>query len=350
MNRARQLPPAAHVAILRFSSAGDVLLTAPAVHALRLAWPEARLTFVTHAPFAPWVVNNRDIDHVLALPAGTTALQLRRALRERAPDVVLDLHGKLRGMFLRISLGAARSVAWEKRTLAETLAVRFGGARYHARCHIAARYHAAVEQLVGQPLPRQPLRYVVDAPSREAAVTLLRERGIRLDRPLVGMAPGALWETKRWPPDRFGALAAWAANQGLQVVLTGSPSERAMTKRVQMLAPHAVDLAGALDLALLAAIIDRCEAFVANDSGPMHMARALGVPTVALFGSTDPGQFDFSGHQLLFAGADCSPCSFHGLPQCPRGDLRCLNDLSVEQTRRALESSLSRGRAAYVMG
>jgi ADP-heptose:LPS heptosyltransferase len=256
----------------------------------------------------------------------------------------------LRGVLLRHSVGAQRVVAWQKRPLEQTLAVRLGGARYHARCHIAARYHAAVEELVGQMLPRQALRYVVDAPSRDRAMELLRDAGVRVDIPIIGMAPGAMWETKRWPPERFGALAAWAFANGMQVVLTGSSSERDVTRQVLQVAPQAVDLAGKLELDTLAGVIDRCEVFVANDSGPMHMARALGVPTLALFGSTDPGQFDFTGHALMFAGVSCSPCSFHGLPRCPRGHLHCLLDLDVERARKALQSLLSRGRAAYVMG
>ena len=88
--------------------------------------------------------------------------------------------------------------------------------------------------------------------------------------------------------------------------------------------------------------------FVANDSGPMHLARALGVPTLALFGSTDPGMFDFTGHHVLFAGVPCSPCSFFGRRRCPRGHFRCMLDLDVDCAWAALEPLLGKRKSLLV--
>jgi lipopolysaccharide heptosyltransferase II len=343
-------PSPRSVAVLRFSSAGDLVLTAPALEALRTTWPEARIVLVTHAAFAPLMHANPHVDEIVALGRGEPFWPLRRRLRDMGVDAVLDLHGKARGLLLRYGLGARRRAAWEKRSLQQTLAVRLAGARYRAQKHIAARYHEAVERLVGERLPRRPFRYHLRPEDRAAARSVLQAAGVDLARPLVGMSPGAMWQTKRWPPDRFGALAAWALGQGAQVVLSGSASEAAVTGAVRVVAPGAVDLAGKVSLAELGGLVDACSAFVANDSGPMHVARGLGVPTLAFFGSTDPGQFDFSGHALLFAGVACSPCSFHGLPECPRGHMRCLLDLDTGSAQGALSALLTRGRVPYVMG
>ena len=76
----------------------------------------------------------------------------------------------------------------------------------------------------------------------------------------------------------------------------------------------------------------------------MHIARALGVPTLAFFGSTDPSMFDFHGHQVLFAGVECAPCSFFGRRRCPRGHFRCMLDLTEERAWGALSGLLSAGR------
>ena len=94
----------------------------------------------------------------------------------------------------------------------------------------------------------------------------------------------------------------------------------------------------------LGGFVSRCTAFVANDSGPLHIARALGVPTLAIFGSTDPGMFDFAGHALLFAGVECAPCSFFGRTRCPRGHFRCMLDLTEERAWEALAPLLRAGR------
>src|SRR5262249_19710373 len=153
-------------------------------------------------------------------------------------------------------------------------------------------FHLAVEELVGRELPKGRLRYHLGPGDREAATAALEQIGIDPRRPILGLSPGANWATKRWPADRFGELAKRGLAAGMQVVVQGSASEKQLAAEVSAAAPGAVSLCG-LDLAALGGLIARCTAFVANDSGPMHIARGLGVPTLALFGSTDPAMFDF---------------------------------------------------------
>jgi ADP-heptose:LPS heptosyltransferase len=119
---------------------------------------------------------------------------------------------------------------------------------------------------------------------------------------------------------------------------------------VRAVAPEARDLIGKIPLASLGGVLARCTAVVANDSAPMHIARGLGVPTLAIFGSTDPGQFDFTGHALLFAGVDCAPCHFYGRRACPRGHFRCMLDLDVQRAWQALEPLLDGARRPLVRG
>jgi ADP-heptose:LPS heptosyltransferase len=164
------------------------------------------------------------------------------------------------------------------------------------------------------------------------------------------MAPGAMWETKRWPADRFGALAARCIEAGYQVVLTGSPAEAPVVADAQRVAPAAMDLGERLALADLPGLIDACAAFVANDSGPMHIARALRVPTLAIFGSTDPAQFDLEGHRLMYAGLPCSPCSLYGLPRCPKRHFECMMNLTVDHAWSELRRLLAAGLPDYVSG
>ena len=173
------------------------------------------------------------------------------------------------------------------------------------------------------------------APSKSSAVS----------RDYVVMSPGALWATKQWPTDRFGALAAAADTQ---VVITGSASEKHLAAAVRAIAPNAIDLCGGLSLGELGGVLAGARAVVANDSGPMHMARALGVPTLAFFGSTDPAQFRFDGHKLAYAGVECSPCSLHGLAACPRGHFRCMRDITVDAAADMLRALLNGPRRALV--
>jgi lipopolysaccharide heptosyltransferase II len=188
------------------------------------------------------------------------------------------------------------------------------------------------------------LRYFLGPSDRDAADGVLRAHGLHPGQPLVGISPGANWETKRWPAERFAGLARRALAAGLQVAVQGSLAEAKLGQLVVRAAPGAVDLTGKLDLPALGGFISRCTAFVANDSGPMHMARALGVPTLALFGSTDPAMFDFAGHAMLFAGVECAPCSFFGRSRCPRGHFRCMLDLTEDLAWDSLAPLLRAGR------
>jgi ADP-heptose:LPS heptosyltransferase len=337
------------VLVLRFSSAGDVILTSPAVHALRMAWPDTKIIYAVKAGFAELVRHNPNIDEVVVLEPGEGPWRFSRRLRALKYDALLDLHGKVRSRLLRALLPrTGRRVVWTKRPWRDNVPVWMHWKTYNAVMKISDRYHQAVEDLVGRPVTRGELRHFLAPGDPAAAETALVKAGVDLSKPLLGMSPGANWATKRWPAERFGEIANRASGLGYTVVATGSGGESGMIESVRKVAPHVVNLAGMLSLGALGGTIARCRAFVANDSGPMHMSRALGVPTLTFFGSTDPKQFEFDGHALLFAGVECSPCSFFGLAKCPEGHFRCMLDLSVESAWTALVPLLSKSRVGFV--
>jgi len=325
--------------VLRFSAVGDVLLTAGVLTALKRAWPNTRIVYVTKLGLVPLVADHPAVDAVVGLAPGESLGAFRARLKHQAPDAVLDLHDKLRSQWLRLTVGAARKAVWHKRPFWAGLCARLGLSRYRATSLIAERYHDAVEQLVGAKVEPGPLSYHPNEASRGRVAALLAEFKLDSSTPVIGMAPGSMWETKRWPPEHFAALARFARAQGYQVLLSGSQPEAVVTRAVAE-ASGAIDLAGRVSLADLGAFIERCRAFVANDSGPMHLARALGVPTLALFGSTDPGQFDFKGHALLYANLECSPCSLYGRRTCPKGHFRCMRELDDGRAQQALQRLL----------
>ena len=340
------MTPAASVLVLRFSAVGDVVLTSPAIEALRTAWPRARIVYAVKARLAHLVKHNPNVDEVLTLDPGEGPLSFARKLRAARCETVLDLHNKIRSKILRALLPSRRTVVWHKRDFKDTLPVKLALKPYHASMLFSDRYHAAVEELVGSRLPRGALRYFLGPDDLANADAALSAAGVSRDAPILGMSPGANWQTKRWPAERFAALAARALKAGFQVVVQGSGEEAALGRQVAAAAPGTVDLSGKLDLPTLGGLIARCAAFVANDSGPMHIARGLGVPTLAFFGSTDPGMFEFQGHRALFAGVECSPCSFFGRARCPRGHFRCMLDLDEDRAWHALEPLLTGGRRA----
>ena len=336
--------PPGSVLVLRFSALGDVVLTAPALEALRTAWPGTRIVVAVKERFAHLVRHNPNVDDVLELRPDEGPLRFARRVRKRAPGAILDLHDSIRSKLIRWQLRDVPAVVWHKRELRDTLAVKLALRPYRATMRLADRYHAAVEELVGRGVPRGKLRYFLGPDDRKTADVVLRAHGVDPEQPLLGISPGANWETKRWPAQRFAALARRALAAGLQVAVQGSESERDLGELIAKEAPGAADLSGKLDLSALGGFISRCSAFASNDSGPMHMARALGVPTLAVFGSTDPGMFEFEGHAVLFAGVECAPCSFFGRARCPHGHFRCMLELSEQRAWDALAPLLRAGR------
>ncbi len=332
------------VLVLRFSAVGDVVLTAPAIDALHAAWPKTRIIYAVKERLAPLVKHNPNVHQVIELGPREGPWSFARRLRALRPSAVLDLHNKIRSKILRTLMPGVPKVVWHKRDFRDTLPVKLALRPYHASMLFADRYHLAVEELVGRQLPKGKLQYFLGPQDREVADAVLRSSGIDPARPLLGLCPGANWETKRWPAERFAGLARRALAQGMQAAVQGSESEGHLGRLIASAAPGAVDLCGKLDLRGLGGFLSRCSAFVANDSGPMHMARALGVPTLAVFGSTDPAMFDFSGHSRLFAGVPCAPCSFFGRSRCPRGHFRCMLDLDEERAWGALTPLLQAGR------
>ena len=336
--------PPDNVAVLRFGALGDVVLTAPALEALRVAWPATRIIVAVKERFAHLLRHNPNVDELVELRPGEGALRFARRLRERQPGAVLDLHNTIRSKLLRFRLRDVPAVVWHKRDLRETLPVKLALRPYRASMHFADRYHTAVEELVGRTLPRGRLRYFLGPRDRDAADAVLRAHGLHPEQPLLGLSPGANWETKRWPAQRFAALARRGLAAGVQVAVQGTDAEREIGERIAQEAPGAANLCGKLDLPALGGFISRCSAFASNDSGPMHIARALGVPTLAIFGSTDPAMFEFEGHAALFAGVECAPCSFFGRARCPHGHFRCMLDLSEQRAWDALAPLLRAGR------
>jgi heptosyltransferase-2 len=180
--------------------------------------------------------------------------------------------------------------------------------------------------------------------ARVDADHLLRARGLDPETPLAALAPGSAWATKRWTPEGFASLERWLRSRGFATVLVGTASERPLCERVNAASDDlSVNLAGATTLPVLAAVLARCRALIANDSGSGHLAAAVGTPVISIFGPTTPelGCRPLGRRVLtveLPEPLDCRPCGRHGARKCPLGHHRCMRDLSVEEVVRQIEA------------
>ncbi len=194
---------------------------------------------------------------------------------------------------------------------------------------MAERY-AQLAEAPGEP-PHRPLvlpRLEVD--EANLAITIAR-LGLDRSRPIVAFCPGAEYgPAKRWPPRHFAALARSLGARGRRVWLLGSPKDRPIGDEIAKLAEGAaINLCGRTDLAAAIDLLSACEAVVTNDSGLMHAAAALGLPLVALYGSSSPEHTPpLAPARLVSLKVECSPCFQR---ECPLGHFKCMNDLTPER-------------------
>jgi heptosyltransferase-2 len=193
----------------------------------------------------------------------------------------------------------------------------------------------AAEGPVSAP-PAVPQPCLRSEPQR--AGELAAQLGLEPDRPAIALMPGAEYgPAKRWPQEYFAELAARLADAGRQVWIFGSAKERALGAAIAGARPHVHDLTGRTALADVVDLLAAAKAAVTNDSGLMHVAAAVGVPLVAIFGSSSPQHTPplSPAAVLLYLGLDCSPCFAR---QCPLGHLNCLRQITPDQVLARLPS------------
>ncbi len=314
------------ILVVRYSALGDVVLATSVLDPLRARFPQARLEWVTDPLYAPLLEGLPQLAAVHPLRrGGSGVLELCSRLRHRF-DLAIDLQNKVRSAVVA-RLAARRRIAFRRRSPGRAFLTLFGSDPPLTRAHATELYAEVLRPLGVQ----GPGRTQVHLSRRAQALAADALRGAR--PPIVALAPGARWATKRWPAERFGEVARALVGQGASVVLAGGPVDRGALAAFGPAAgvPVAADLSP-LPLDALAAALSRVQLLVTCDSGPVHLAGAVGTPALALFGPTSAVRWGpRPPGRALTLGLPCSPCSNHGGDYCPEGHHRCLDDLTADR-------------------
>jgi lipopolysaccharide heptosyltransferase II len=363
----RGAPPLSEVRevlVLRLDRMGDVLMSLPALRTLRAALPEARIRLAV-GPWSEEVARRAPVDQVLVWSApwaarsgearsGVRALWRRaRALRGEALDLALDLQGDLRANLLMALTGARRRVGYANTggSYLLTDVVPLDETVSWVEQNQAAVATALRAANVAAPI-------LADPPSvadRAQTARLLERLGLSAARrPLVGIHPSGGRLVKQWDPARWAEVAARLESDfGATVVVTGSEGDRPLADVVARgLRGKAVDLTGRLGVGDTMEIIAGLDLFLSPDTGPMHMACAVGTPSVTVFGPSDPTRY-FSGrgprHAVVRADLWCAPCNLIRKPPaecCGAEPPECLRLVGVDEVH-ALASRLLRDVGGY---
>ena len=322
-----------NVLIIKLRYIGDVLLATPTVRAIKAARPDVQVTMMVNRGTEDVLSGNPDLDEIMVLDKGSLAAQSRliAGLRGRQFDTVIDLTDGDRSAFLTRISGAPVRIGfndehrWRGRYYTEVVQSA-PGVR-----HRIDRDLASLKPLGIHPSEVQPILCLTKEDGARAS-QLLDRLGIRVDRPIVIIQPGARYWFKSWPAERFAELAdRLVGDYGYQILIGGSREEEALAQQIHEAAKsRPISMAGLATLRQFAAIANRAALFVGNDSGAMHIAAAVGTPIVALFGPSNPEEWGPRGERVtvLYKGLECRSC-IH--PTCERGELNCMRQLSVRE-------------------
>jgi lipopolysaccharide heptosyltransferase I len=341
------------ILIIKPSAVGDVVHTLPILNLLRRRWPDAHISWLVTPACAGLLEGHPQLNEVILFERRRLAsswrdpwalaelLKLKRRLRRRRFDLVIDLQGLFRSGWLtwktrapvRVGFGNARELAW----LAYTHRVLIEDDEQHA-----IERSLCVAEALG--CGGGPVEFVFATQQVDREYVADQLRGIG---PYAVLLPGTNWPTKRWPAENFSALVGrFKERFGLASVIAGGPDVAPLAARIGA-AAHS--LVGKTNLRELTALLENADVVIANDSGPMHIAAALGRPLVALFGPTNPvrtGPYA-RGDAVLRLDIPCSPCYSR---QCSHQScLRWLGvaavlDAAAGQLRAAPATSLQPGR------
>lgn len=332
-SRSVDLEDLRRILLIRLSSLGDVLLMTPLLKLLHRACPRAEIDVLTRFEYRDLLRSHPAITRLLTFESDQPLRHTLSALRVNTYDLALDLHCTLRSQLLLRMLRGRRKLTYNKRVLRRALLVRLGWN--------TLRNSTPVPELYAEPLRRLglegnlgPPTMHLDCDSVKAAKDYVASRlPGTFHRPLLAVAPGARWPTKRWPVERFAAVAqALARETGAAVVVLGGADESELASALRdHLDVPVINVAGILPLMQSAAMLSRCRLLISNDSGLMHMATALRVPVVAIFGPTveEFGFYPFKARaEVVSETLSCRPCSTKGSMRCPRIHHACMQDVS----------------------
>jgi lipopolysaccharide heptosyltransferase I len=326
--------PPRSILVVRLGAVGDVIRTLPAVSCLRRTWPEARIAWAVEEPSMPILEDHPDVGEVLVLkrwilkagmrfggwgPALAHLTAFRATLRERGFDWAVDFQGTLKSAMIARLSGAPRTFgmgAGHARELSHVLysdpiALPRGRGRKTNRVARALALAAALGADTSDP------RKILPPQERAAAFARRFLETEAPARPRVLISPGTseAQSFKRYPPDLFARLADAIAASGGTVILAWGPGEEPIVEAVRARMSSSPVVTPATRLPELAEILRGCDLFIGSDTGPLHLAAAVGVRTLAIYGPTNPAVnevYSENPHLSLVGDVVCRPCRNRG--------------------------------------
>ncbi len=343
-----------NILIVKLSAIGDVIHTLPSLSALRKLYPKANITWVVEEDSSDIIKDHPYLNRVIVSRrkrwmtdlksphrVSRTIKEIRtfvRTLRDRSYDLVIDFHGLFKSSLIVLLSGGKRKIGYDSM---QELSGLFLNEKIHEDMvkHAVDRYLDFLCHL-GSDVDEKEFLIPVREENRNRVKNLLTINNIDTKDRFVAVNPVAFWATKLWENDKFARLCDRITEDlKAKVILTGDRSD-GMIENIQSLMSHpSVNLGGQTTLRDLAHLYSLSSVVITTDSGPMHIAAAMGTPVVALFGPTDPlrtGPYG-RGHVVIRKEMSCSPCF---LKKC--NSRKCMEEITVEEVFQAVKGVINR--------
>ena len=340
------------IAVWNTAFLGDAVLTLPLLQSLRLRYPDARLDFYVRSGLQGLFTPQPALSAVYGFDkrgghkGAAGLLNTARTVRSGRYDLWISTHLSPRSGMIALASGASVRIGYKQAFLAPLVYTQTVARRFDELDEIE-RLLELLRPLGDGPVSTWPELALGLNESESAERFFASVQG-----PALGLHPGSVWATKRWPARHFAEIGVKALQTGAHVLLFAGPGEEGIAQAVHAYIADGIpeqglsrlhNLAGQLSLPLLAAYLKHLSCYVTNDSGPMHLAWAQGTPVTALFGPTVRSLGFFPrgpGATVFETPLSCRPCGLHGPSACPLGHHHCMTQISPERVWPDVEAKL----------
>ncbi len=342
------------ILIIQTAFIGDAILTLPLIQVLKKNYPRSSIDVVVIPRTIEIFTNHPAISSIIPYDKRGSDkgligfFRLRNQFRAKKYELIIIPHRSLRSALLGRLLKPKVCVGFDRSSgrLLFTKVIHYNPAEHEIGRNLSLLNPFSI-QIDRNELP-QLYPSVEDVKTVDSVVDGF---GMKKDNHFVTVAPGTIWNTKRWPSDRFTALCKQLSSECSAVLLIGGKEDNALCEEIagNTKAKNVLNAAGKLTLLQSAELIKRSCVLISNDSAPMHIAVAVGTPVVAIFGATIP-EFGFAprgANDIVVEtkGLKCRPCSIHGGKTCPIGTFECMTaitpDFVIDKVRRFLKNDAS---------
>lgn len=322
-------PDIANVCVIQTAFLGDCVLTLPLLKTIKSILKNPKITVVSRPEMAGIFKNSGQTDEIIIDEKKTSKfffpefLKILKLLKSRRFDMAIIPHRSLRSALLaylaripvRIGFDSSAGSMFLTRKIPFSWLLHDLERNLTLALPVTERVQASFPEFT----QNQPDKFHLPC------------------RPIIGVNPGSVWNTKRWLPERYAKLIMNLAQKyKTKIVIIGGKNELDWNKRIESLAgtDNCINLTGNTDMEELMAVIKKTDIFITNDSGPMHIAIAMNVPTIAIFGPTsrELGFFPYgNNNRVVEVELNCRPCALHGSKKCPRGHFLCMRLISLDR-------------------